>query len=97
MSWGLIQKPYVNVPWTTPPIIGHFLVSGGDWRAAVWGCISIVMAMAVYYPFAKVAERQRLQAEAAGHAIDGVEELLHRCLHGRLEELDPKEDLFTTL
>lgn len=68
MSWGLIQKPYVNVPWTTPPIIGHFLVSGGDWRAAVWGCISIVMAMAVYYPFAKVAERQRLQAEAAGEA-----------------------------
>ncbi len=64
MHWGLIQKPFVGVPWTTPPIIGHYLVSGGDWRAAVWGVASIAIAMAVYYPFAKVAERQRLQAEA---------------------------------
>jgi PTS system cellobiose-specific IIC component len=68
MHWHLINKPFVNVPWTTPPIIGHYLVSGGDWRAAVWGAVSIVIAMAVYYPFAKAAERQRLAAEAAGTA-----------------------------
>ncbi len=68
MHWHLINKPFVNVPWTTPPIIGHYLVSGGDWRAAVWGAVSIVIAMAVYYPFAKAAERQRLAAEAAGAA-----------------------------
>lgn len=68
MSWGVIHKPFVNVPWTTPPIIGHYLVSGGDWKAAVWGAISIVIAMMVYFPFAKAAERQRLKAEAAGVA-----------------------------
>lgn len=68
MSWDVINKPFVNVPWTTPPIIGHYLVTGGDWRAAVWGAISIVIAMAIYYPFAKVAERQRLAAEASGVA-----------------------------
>jgi PTS system cellobiose-specific IIC component len=60
MDWHLIQRPFVNVPWTTPPIIGHYLVTGGDWRAAVWGAVSIVIAMAVYYPFAKIAERRRL-------------------------------------
>lgn len=60
MHWNLINKPFVNVPWTTPPIIGHYLVSGGDWRAAVWGFLSIVIAMLVYFPFAKAAERQRL-------------------------------------
>ena len=65
MHWHLINKPFVNVPWTTPPIIGHYLVTGGDWRAAVWGVVSIGIAMFVYYPFAKAAERQRLQAEAA--------------------------------
>jgi PTS system cellobiose-specific IIC component len=64
MHWGLINRPFVNVPWTTPPIIGHYLVSGGDWRAAVWGVASIGIAMAVYYPFAKAAERQRLRADA---------------------------------
>ncbi|MEK7685852.1 MAG: PTS transporter subunit EIIC [Verrucomicrobiota bacterium] len=68
MHWNVIHKPFVNVPWTTPPIIGHYLVSGGDWKAAVWGAISIVIAMLVYFPFAKAAERQRLKAEAAGLA-----------------------------
>jgi PTS system cellobiose-specific IIC component len=63
IHFGIIHKPFVNVPWTTPPIIGHYLVTGGDWRAAVWGALSIPMAMAIYYPFAKVAERQRLAAE----------------------------------
>jgi PTS system cellobiose-specific IIC component len=72
MYANVIQKPFVNVPWTTPPVIGHYLVTGGDWRAAVWGVLSIVMAMAVYYPFAKVAERQRLKAEAAGEADEAV-------------------------
>ncbi|MBM3881510.1 MAG: PTS sugar transporter subunit IIC [Verrucomicrobia bacterium] len=65
MYANLINRPFVNVPWTTPPIIGHYLVSGGDWRAALWGVASIGIAMLVYYPFAKVAERQRLQAAAA--------------------------------
>jgi len=68
MDWGWINRPFVNVPWTTPPILGHFLVTGGDWRAAVWGAISIALAMVVYYPFAKAAERQRLQCEAVGTA-----------------------------
>ncbi|HZO86000.1 MAG TPA: PTS transporter subunit EIIC [Verrucomicrobiae bacterium] len=63
MHWNIINKPFVNVPWTTPPIIGHYLVTGGDWRAAVWGVVSIFLAMAVYFPFARAAERQRLKGE----------------------------------
>jgi len=59
MHWNVIHKPFVNVPWTTPPIIGHYLVSGGDWKAAVWGAASIVIAMTVYFPFARAAERLR--------------------------------------
>ena len=59
ISWDVIHKPFVNVPWTTPPIIGHYLVTGGDWRAAAWGAVSVVIAMLVYFPFARAAERQR--------------------------------------
>jgi PTS system cellobiose-specific IIC component len=70
MYWNVIHRPFVNVPWTTPPIIGQYLVTGGDWKAAVWGVVSILIAMLVYYPFAKVAERQRLAAEAAGTASE---------------------------
>lgn len=72
MDWGVIQKPFVGVPWTTPPIIGHYLVSGGDWKAAVWGAVSILIAMGVYYPFAKAAEHQRLRAESAGDAATSL-------------------------
>lgn len=64
MSWGWIQRPFINVPWTTPPVIGHYLVSGGDWRAAVWGLVSIAIALVVYLPFAKAAERERLRTGA---------------------------------
>jgi cellobiose PTS system EIIC component len=59
MSWGVIHRPFINVPWTTPPIVGHYLVTGGDWRAAVWGVVSLVIAMGIYYPFARAAERER--------------------------------------
>ena len=64
MDWHVIHKPFVSIPWTTPPIIGHYLVSGGDWRAAVWGALSIAIAMMVYFPFAKAAERQRVRTES---------------------------------
>lgn len=60
MDWNILRRPLVNVPWTTPPILGHYLVSGGDWKAAIWGVVSIVIAMAIYYPFARAAERHRL-------------------------------------
>jgi PTS system cellobiose-specific IIC component len=57
MEWGLVGRPVVGIPWTTPPVIGHYLVTGGDWRAAVWGVVSILLAMAVYWPFARAWER----------------------------------------
>jgi cellobiose PTS system EIIC component len=66
MQWELIHRPFVNVPWTTPPIVGHYLVTGGDWRAAAWGAASILIAMAIYFPFAKAAERQRGRESSGG-------------------------------
>ncbi|MEY2878033.1 MAG: system lichenan-specific component [Verrucomicrobiota bacterium] len=63
MAWGVIGRPVVNVPWTTPPILGHYLVTGGDWRAAVWGAASIALAMGIYFPFARAAARRRAGGE----------------------------------
>ena len=65
MRFHVIGKPFINVPWTTPPIIGHYLVSGGDWRAALWGAVSILIAAAVYLPFARAAERERPEGSHA--------------------------------
>jgi PTS system cellobiose-specific IIC component len=71
MAWGLIGRPFINVPWTTPPILGHYLVTGGDWRAAVWGAMSILIAMAVYYPFARVATARRVSGMQGSDGSDG--------------------------
>ncbi|MGH9311519.1 MAG: PTS sugar transporter subunit IIC [Vicinamibacterales bacterium] len=70
MQWEIVHKPFINVPWTTPPVVGHYLVTGGDWRAAAWGAASIPIAMLVYLPFARAAERQRLSevADSAGES-----------------------------
>ncbi len=69
IDWGILRKPFVNVPWTTPPVIGHYLVTGGDWKAAVWGVCSILIAMGIYWPFAKAAERQRMAQVAADKPV----------------------------
>ena len=77
MEWGLVGRPVVGIPWTTPPVIGHWLVTGGDWRAAVWGIVSIVLSMAVWWPFARAYERRRL-AQAFSAAPSSASTPEHR-------------------
>lgn len=64
MHFNIIARPVAMVPWTMPPIIGPLLATGGDWRAALWSAISIVIAICIYYPFFKAAEKQQLINEA---------------------------------
>ena len=60
---GIIAPCVVQVHWTTPPVLGAFLATGGDWRAAVWQVAEIAIAMAIYLPFMKVSEASQ-QSEA---------------------------------
>lgn len=63
MKWGLV--PYTNgiqLPWTTPPIISGFLVSG--WQASILQALLIILGMFIYYPFIKVMDDQYLREEA---------------------------------
>lgn len=68
MNFNLIGKPVVAVPWTTPPILMQYLTSGGDWRAAVYGVISLAISGMIYYPFFKMLEKQRLEIAQAEEA-----------------------------
>ncbi|MDL5042026.1 PTS sugar transporter subunit IIC [Heyndrickxia coagulans] len=63
MAWGLV--PYTNgtnIPWTTPPIIAGFLVSG--WQGAVLNVVQIAISFMIYFPFFKSADRLALKREA---------------------------------
>ncbi|RHW52359.1 oligo-beta-mannoside permease IIC protein [Bombilactobacillus bombi] len=50
-----------NIPFTTPPIIAGFLISG--WRGAVWNIIEIILSILWYYPFFKIIDRNTLKSE----------------------------------
>ena len=63
MTFNIIGKPVVTVPWTTPPILMQYLTSGGDWRSAVYGVVAIAISGAIYWPFFKMLEKERLTAE----------------------------------
>lgn len=77
MSTGLVPLTNgVNIPWTTPPVISGFLVSG--WRGAVLNIVQIALSAAIYFPFFKIADnlavKQELEnEEQAQHEMEAVE------------------------
>lgn len=72
MYFNLIGRPVAMIPWTMPPIIGPFIATGGDWRAAVWSAASMIIAAIIYYPFFKSAEKQQLMNEKNEEAMTQV-------------------------
>lgn len=73
MYFNIIGRPVAMLPWTMPPIIGPFLATGGDWKAAVWSAVSMLIATCIYYPFFKVVEKQQLEKEQ----LEETEEILN--------------------
>jgi len=64
MASGLV--PFcsgVNLPWTTPPIISGFLVTG--WRGGLLQLILVCVGVMIYLPFVKMIDRQYLSEEKA--------------------------------
>lgn len=62
MVTGIV--PYANgtmLPWTTPPVVSGFLLSG--WHGAVLNVVQIFVSMAIYYPFFKVQDNIEFQKE----------------------------------
>jgi PTS system cellobiose-specific IIC component len=60
MFFDIIGRPFIQVPWVTPPVLGAYLTTGGNIPAAVWSLIGVIISILVYYPFFKILERQRL-------------------------------------
>ncbi|MFE8700243.1 PTS cellobiose transporter subunit IIC [Cytobacillus sp. FJAT-54145] len=64
MSTGLVARPAgIAVPWTMPPIIGGYLAAGGKISGAVLQLVNFVVVFAIYYPFFKIWDRQKLAEE----------------------------------
>lgn len=63
MKFGIIGMVIAQVPWTTPSILNGYLITGGDWRAAAWQVVELVIAVAVYLPFFKALDKQAVLKE----------------------------------
>ena len=63
---GFAPATYIAIPWTTPPIIGAFLATGAtaaSIRAAILAAINFIVAVLIYLPFVKLADRQRVKSK----------------------------------
>ncbi|MEN2766865.1 PTS cellobiose transporter subunit IIC [Ornithinibacillus xuwenensis] len=56
-SIGFVPKTVVMVPWTTPPIIGGYLATGGSIAGSVLQLFNLAVGALLYLPFLKVLDR----------------------------------------
>lgn len=75
MSTNIIGGAYIPIPWTTPPIFNGFLMSGGNIGTAIWTGLLVLISVAIYYPFFKVAEKIELDKLGEAQKIEetGIE------------------------
>jgi cellobiose PTS system EIIC component len=58
MSAGLVSRPTgVAIPWSTPPLIGGFLLTN-DVRAIVLQIVILIVSGLIYWPFFKVYDKK---------------------------------------
>ncbi|SDY00299.1 PTS system, cellobiose-specific IIC component [Evansella caseinilytica] len=54
---GFVPKTVALVPWTTPPLISGYLVTGGSFAGVVLQLFNLTLATVLYIPFIKAAMR----------------------------------------
>lgn len=57
LSLGIVPKTVAMVPWTTPPILSGWLVTGGSWRGIVLQLINLAITIVLYIPFVFAGSR----------------------------------------
>ncbi|KTR62501.1 PTS lactose transporter subunit IIC [Exiguobacterium indicum] len=62
LSTGMVPKTVAIVPWTTPPIISGYLVTGGSIRGVLLQVFNLTLATLIYIPFV-VAGARAMTAE----------------------------------
>jgi len=86
MSTGLLPLfGGVLAPWTTPPIISGLIIGG--WKHAVFQALLLVLAVAIYFLFARAADRIAYAEELAAH-----EEHVHEAeVEHEVEDLEARK------
>jgi len=57
LATGLVPRTVVMVPWSTPPILSGYLVTGGNWRGIALQLFNLAVATLIYIPFVAIGAR----------------------------------------
>jgi lactose/cellobiose-specific phosphotransferase system IIC component len=63
VNLGFMEFQAVTVPWTTPPIISGWMLTG-SWRGAVFQVLEIALSTALYLPFVRKVEANRVREQS---------------------------------
>jgi len=55
---GWVSPVTQNVTWVMPPILYGFFSTAFDWRAIILSIFNLLIAIVVYYPFVKMADKK---------------------------------------
>lgn len=61
---GLVPKTIAMMPWTTPPVIGGFLVTGSV-MGALLALVNLIIGVALYIPFIILGEKHENKSDIA--------------------------------
>lgn len=71
MHFGLVAKPAgIAIPWTTPPLIGGYLATGGHISGAVMQLVNIIASFLIYLPFFKMWDRLKHKEEGGFETVN---------------------------
>ncbi|WP_392486183.1 PTS sugar transporter subunit IIC [Haloimpatiens sp. FM7315] len=63
MYFGIVPKPNgIFLPWTTPPLIQGYLITGSI-KGALLQLFDIIVVMGIWYPFLKVMDKKQCEIE----------------------------------
>lgn len=71
VTWGFMQSglcPYplgADIPWTTPPLISGWLITGSPMGAVVQ-IVNVIIGTFIYLPFVKMYDKQLVKQEQVG-------------------------------
>lgn len=57
LASGIVPKTVAFLPWTTPPFISGYLVTGGSWRGTALQIINLGISVMLYLPFVMIGVR----------------------------------------
>lgn len=80
ISMGIVPRTIAMMPWTTPPVIGGFLVTGSV-MGALLALVNLAISVVLYIPFIIMGERYEAKAEQevkAAETAGSAQSVVHK-------------------